>query len=98
MTENGKSRLETRINPRRELNFKAGIMPFMASQEPKQNITPVDLKRIAASISRGYADKGAIVITSGKDGIRVGVHGLELHEAQDALCVAIYHVVSKALE
>jgi hypothetical protein len=70
----------------------------MTSQEPTQNITPVDLKRIAASITRSYADKGAIVITSGEDGIRVGVHGLDLREAQDALCVAIYHVVSKTLD
>ena len=70
----------------------------MATQEPRQNVTPVDLKRIAASISRSYADKGALVVTSGEDGIRVGVHGLDLREVQDALCVAIYHVVSKSLD
>lgn len=61
-------------------------------------VRPLDLTRMAASITTSYGDKGAIVITSGDNGIRVGVHGLDLHEAEDALCTAIYHVVSKALD
>jgi hypothetical protein len=61
------------------------------------SVQPFDLKTMAASVSRSYGDKGAIVITSGDEGIRVGVHGLDLDEAKDALCVAIYDVVSKAL-
>ncbi len=68
----------------------------MASNETTINVRPFDLEKIAASVSRSYGDRGAIVITSGDDGVRVGVHGLDLREAQDALCVAIYHVVSKA--
>jgi hypothetical protein len=70
---------------------------LMDSQDTIPNVRPFDLKRIAASVSRNYGDKGAIVITSGEDGIRVGVHGLDLREAQDALCVAIYHVITKTL-
>lgn len=61
------------------------------------NVTPLDLQRLAASISRSYGDDGAIIITKGKEGYRVGVHNLDLDEAKDALCLAIYHVVSKAL-
>lgn len=61
-------------------------------------VRPLDLTKMAASISTSYGDKGAIVITSGEDGIRVGVHNLDLRELQDALCAAIYHVVSKALD
>ena len=60
-------------------------------------VRPLDLTKMAASISTSYGDKGAIIITSGEEGIRVGVHGLDLREAQDALCTAIYDVVSKAL-
>lgn len=66
-------------------------------RDDRSEIRPIDLTKMAASISRSYGDKGAIVITSGAGGVRVGVHGLDLSESQDALCVAIYHVVSKAL-
>ena len=61
-------------------------------------VRPVDLTHSAAAIARNYHDKGAIIITSGDEGIRVGVHGLDLRECQDALCTAIYDVVSKALD
>ncbi len=60
-------------------------------------VRPLDLTHSAAAIARNYGDKGAIIVTSGEEGIRVGVHGLDLREAQDALCTAIYDVVSKAL-
>jgi hypothetical protein len=71
---------------------------MIADDKIKPIIRPIDLKTMAASVSRSYGDKGAIVITSGDDGIRVGVYGLELSEAQEALCVAIYHVVSKTMD
>jgi hypothetical protein len=61
-------------------------------------VHPIDLRRTAAAIAANYGDKGAIVITSGDDGIRVGVHGLDGRETQEALCVAIYHAVSKVLD
>lgn len=63
----------------------------------ESQVRPLDLTKMAASVSRSYGDKGAIVITSGEEGVRVGVHGLDLRESQDALCVAIYHVVAKSL-
>ena len=66
--------------------------------DPEPNVRPLDLTKMASSIASTYRDKGAIVITSGEDGIRIGVHGLDLREAEDALCTAIYHVVSKALD
>ena len=39
-----------------------------------------------------------IVISYGDDGIRVGVHGLDAKEMQEALCVAIYHVMATAVD
>lgn len=61
-------------------------------------VCPMDLRRTAAAIAANHGDRGAIVITSGDEGIRVGVHGLDGHETQEALCVAIYHAVSRVLE
>lgn len=57
----------------------------------------MDLRRTAASIASNYGDEGAIVITRGKEGIRVGVHNLDPSDLQDMLCVAIYHAVKKTL-
>lgn len=68
----------------------------MAKVDPK--IRPIDLRRTAAAIAANYGDRGAIVITSGDDGIRIGVHGLDGRETQEALCIAIYHAVSKVLD
>jgi hypothetical protein len=61
------------------------------------NVQPLDLRRMAASIASTYGDGGAIIITSGDNGIRIGVHGLNGREIQEALCVAIYHAVSQVL-
>jgi hypothetical protein len=61
-------------------------------------VRPIGLQDTAAAIARNYGDRGAIIITSGEEGIRVGVYGLDLREAQDALCTAIYDVVSKCLD
>ena len=49
---------------------------------------------MAGSIATSYADKGAIVITCGDEGVRIGVEGLSAHETQDALCVAIHYNLS----
>ena len=54
-------------------------------------VTPIDLERMARSIANSYGDKGAIILVSGDDGIRVGVWGLTDRETQDALCVGIHH-------
>ena len=54
-------------------------------------VQPVDLVRMARSIAQSYGDKGAVVLTVGKNGIRIGVHGLNAREIQDALCVGIHY-------
>ena len=59
---------------------------------------PMGLRQTAASIAASYGDDGAVVITSGKAGIRIGVHNLGPTELQDILCVAIYHAVKKTME
>ena len=64
----------------------------------RPEIKPLDLTRMAASISSSYGDKGAIIITSGNDGVRIGVHGLDGQEIQEALCIAIYHAISQNLK
>ena len=56
-----------------------------------QNVHPVDLERMARSIAHAHGDKGAIVITVGEDGVRIGVHGLDAREIQDALCVGLFY-------
>jgi hypothetical protein len=61
------------------------------------SVRPLNLTTLAASIRRSYGDDGAIIVTKGPDGYRVGVYNLSLDEAKDALCVAICDVVSKAL-
>jgi hypothetical protein len=56
-----------------------------------QKVHPVDLQRMARSIAQAYGDKGAIVLTVGKDGVRIGLHGLDAREIQDALCVGLFY-------
>jgi hypothetical protein len=46
---------------------------------------------MARSIAQTYGDKGAIILTVGKDGIRVGMHGLNAREILDALCVGLHY-------
>ena len=58
-------------------------------ERPK--LAAVNLERMARAIARGYGDKGAVVITVGESGYRVGVAGLTDRELQDALCVGIHH-------
>jgi hypothetical protein len=54
-------------------------------------VAPLDLERMARSIAATYGDKGAIVLTVGAEGTRVGVFGLDAREIQDALCVGIHY-------
>jgi hypothetical protein len=63
---------------------------------PDNVIRPLDLRR-TASIAANYGDEGAVVITKGEEGIRIGVHNLAASDLQDMLCVAIYHSVRKDL-
>lgn len=54
-------------------------------------VRAIDLKRMAGSIAANYGDKGAVVITVGEDGFRIGVSNLTDRELQDAFCVGIHH-------
>ena len=51
---------------------------------------------MAGSIATSYGDKGAVIITVGDGGFRVGVSNLTDRELQDALCVAIHHNLLQA--
>ena len=48
-------------------------------------------REMAGSIAASYGDKGAIVITVGDEGVRIGIEGLTQHQIQDALCTAIHY-------
>lgn len=54
-----------------------------------QKVRPVDLRRTAKAIASNYGDKGAVVISVGENGVRVGTEGLTPQELREALCVAI---------
>uniref|UniRef100_A0A6M3K1I0 Uncharacterized protein n=1 Tax=viral metagenome TaxID=1070528 RepID=A0A6M3K1I0_9ZZZZ len=56
-----------------------------------KKINPIKLKSMANSIAKSYGDKGAIVITMGDEGIRIGTQGLTFGEVREALCVAIHY-------
>jgi hypothetical protein len=66
--------------------------------ENMPNVHPVDLERMARSIAQAYGDKGAIIITVGKDGVRIGIHGLDAREIQDALCVGLFYNFVKDID
>ena len=55
------------------------------------SIHPIDLRRTAKSIASNYGDKGAVVVSVGKDGVRIGTEGLTPSELREALCVAIHY-------
>ncbi len=46
---------------------------------------------MAGSIAASYGDKGAIILTVGDEGIRIGIQGLTEREAEEALCVGIHY-------
>jgi len=52
-------------------------------------VEPIDLMRTARAVASNFGDKGAVVISFGEDGVRVGTQGLTPDEMRYALCVAI---------
>lgn len=54
-----------------------------------EKIRPMNLRRMAGGIASAYNDDGAIVISVGEDGTRIGVEGLSPERVRNALCVAI---------
>jgi len=59
--------------------------------EPAKGVRPLSLRHTAAAIARNYGDKGAVVITWGKEGIRIGTENLTPQELREALCTAIHY-------
>jgi hypothetical protein len=59
--------------------------------QKKSAVHPLDLRRTAAAVARNYGDKGALVITVGEDGIRIGTENLTPQELREALCVAMHY-------
>lgn len=55
----------------------------------ENNVRPVNLRRMAGAIASAYNDDGAVVISVGKEGTRVGVEGLSPEQVRDACCIAI---------
>jgi hypothetical protein len=51
----------------------------------------ISLRGIAGSIAAECNDKGAVVITFGEQGIRIGVENLTPEELREALCTAIHY-------
>ena len=54
-------------------------------------IKPLSLQKMARSIARSYGDDGAIILSVGEEGVRIGVEGLTPQQIQDALCLAIHY-------
>jgi len=52
-------------------------------------IRPVNLRPMAGAIASAYNDDGAVVISVGKEGTRIGVEGLTPQHVREALCIAI---------
>jgi len=46
---------------------------------------------MATAIAKSYNDKGAIIITMGENGIRIGTNGLSYEELNEVLCTAIHY-------
>lgn len=44
---------------------------------------------MARSVAATHGDKGAMIISMGENGVRIGVDGLTPTELREALCVAI---------
>jgi len=57
----------------------------------KGSVQPMSLRHTAAAVARNYGDKGAIVITFGDDGVRIGTKNLTPLELREALCTAIHY-------
>jgi len=46
---------------------------------------------LAGSVAAECKDKGAVVISYGEDGVRIGVENLTPEELREALCTAIHY-------
>lgn len=67
------------------------VVGLRGGQVAKESVRPLDLQRTAAAIAQSYGDKGAIVISYGPQGIRIGAKGIEPAELREALCLAMHY-------
>ena len=63
----------------------------MAKTVKSKSVRPLSLRHSAAAIARNYGDKGAVVITFGDEGVRIGAENLTPEELRKALCCAIHY-------
>lgn len=52
-------------------------------------VRPLSLSHTAAALARNYGDKGAVVISFGDEGTRIGVGNLAPEELREALRIAM---------
>jgi hypothetical protein len=59
-------------------------------QETARCVIPFPgLRQMARTVAFMHGDKGALILTLGKDGVRIGSEGLTPTELRELLCVAI---------
>lgn len=51
----------------------------------------IQLRGLAETVAAECGDKGAVVISYGSEGIRIGTEGLTPEELREALCTAIHY-------
>lgn len=51
----------------------------------------INLQGLAGSVAAECKDKGAVVISYGENGVRIGVENLTPDELREALCTAIHY-------
>lgn len=54
-------------------------------------MTGLSLRGLAKTIATECKDKGAVVISYGEEGVRIGVENLTPEELREALCTAIHY-------
>jgi len=54
-------------------------------------VTGLSLRGLAKTIAEECKDKGAVVISYGEEGVRIGVENLTPEELREALCTAIHY-------
>jgi hypothetical protein len=51
----------------------------------------INLRGLAGTVAAECSDKGAVVLSYGETGIRIGVENLTPEELREALCTAIHY-------
>jgi hypothetical protein len=51
----------------------------------------ISLRGLAGTVAAECGDDGAVVISYGKEGVRIGVENLTPKELREALCTAIHY-------